>query len=70
MMKLMNSETHSWMDSLVSLAIFPFSGTARRMMRPMLATGRNQSCSLPPPPALASTSDMPRPWTPPWWRRP
>jgi hypothetical protein len=55
-MKLMNSETHSWMDSLASLAILPFSGTPRRMMRPMLAIGRNRSCSFATPPPLSDVS--------------
>lgn len=59
----MNSETHSWMDSLASFAILPFSGTPRRMMRPMLAIGRNRSCSLapaPPPPSsgVPTASDI------------
>lgn len=70
-MKLMNSETHSWTDSLESLAILPFSGTARRMMRPMLAIGRNRSCSFPTPPpppppppfsVPSNPSDIAGPW--------
>ncbi|KAJ6804901.1 nuclear transcription factor Y subunit B-3 [Iris pallida] len=59
-MKLMNSETHSWTVSFASLEIFAFAGRAFFMIRLTLAIGRNRSCSrgdeyspeFPPPRAL------------------
>jgi len=44
-MKLMNSETHSWTVSLASLDIFAFAGRDFFMIRLTLAMGRNRSCS-------------------------
>ena len=58
-MKLMNSDTHSWTVSLASLAILALGGSAFFMMREMLAMGRKRSCSrtLPPrsPPSRSSS---------------
>lgn len=46
MMKLMNSETHSWTFSLASFEILALVGSALFMIRLMLAMGRNCSCSF------------------------
>lgn len=46
MMKLMNSETHSWTVSLASLDILAFAGSDFFMIRLTLAMGRNRSSSL------------------------
>jgi hypothetical protein len=45
-MKLMNSDTHSWTVSLASFAILALGGSAFFIIRLMLAIGRNRSCSL------------------------
>lgn len=44
-MKLINSDTHSCMHSLASLAIFPLLGMHFFMILLTLAIGRNRSCS-------------------------
>ena len=41
----MNSDTHSWILSLASFAIFAFPGRTFFMIRAMFATGRKRSCS-------------------------
>ena len=46
-MKEMNSDTHSCIVSLLSFAILALAGSARFMMRLMLAMGRYLSCSRP-----------------------
>lgn len=60
--KLINSETHSWTVSLASLAIFPFAGKAFFMILLILAIGRYLSCSLTPEWGLCSP---PLSWLPP-----
>ena len=55
-MKLMNSETHSWTVSLASLAIFAFPGSAFFMIREMLAMGKKRSCSRTFTPSSSSSS--------------
>jgi hypothetical protein len=47
-MKLMNSETHSCIVSLASLAILPLAGNAFFMILLMLAIGKYRSCSRTP----------------------
>ena len=48
-MKLMNSETHSCMVSLASLAILSLAGNAFFMILLILAISKYRSCSLTPP---------------------
>jgi hypothetical protein len=43
--KLMNSETHSWTVSFASFAILALFGSAFFMILLILAIGRNLSCS-------------------------
>lgn len=45
-MKLMNSETHSWNAPLASLGIIPFAGIAFFIILPTFTMGRNRSRSL------------------------
>ena len=63
MMKLMNSETHSWTVSLASFEIFAFPGRAFFIIRPTFAIGRSLSCSrgdgdlwLPPAESLSESA--------------
>ena len=46
MMKLMNSDTHSWTVSLASFEIFALAGRDFFMIRLTFAIGRNLSCSF------------------------